>query len=639
MSARSISPSRFAAFAAAVVLIVGLVPGVVAGAGASGPQPGDAVASDQVIVHWADGSAGTANGASADAPSVGARPERVAAVSDAAGHPATWLRTLAVGGDVYRLDAWLAPAAMASTLVALRAKPGVTVAEPDGIAHAGASAPNDPYWSQQWDLSEGTTPSTYGIDLLGAWDRTRGAGVVVAVIDTGITVHPDLAGRTVAGYDFISSAANANDGNGRDPDPSDTGDYYTDGSGFHPSSWHGTHVTGTIAAATDNAAGIAGIANQAKVQPVRVLGNQGGYYSDISDAMVWASGGTVSGVPANATPARVENLSLGGSGACPSTLQNAVSAAVSRGTVVAVAAGNSGADAGNFTPANCTGVITVAATTRSGLRACFSNYGAAVEIAAPGVALWSTLNTGQTVPLSPKYAQYSGTSMAAPHVAAIAALMLAVKPGLTPAQVVSLMQQTAHPFGPGTACPVEGGPDTAGSGIVDAARAVAAAVGGVTPTPTPRPSPTPTPRPTPTPTPRPSATPAPTPTPSPSPTSTAGPTCSRGTPTVTAAPTTALVPRGSSATVTLSVRNADGASCGSSVFTWSATLVMGSTGITSTFTGPTSVTVSPGATVTTTARIDVSTAVPMGSVAAYQYRAARAASPSSASAAVTLLAR
>ncbi len=339
-----------------------------------------------------------------------------------------------------------------------------------GSNTAVASPPNDPYWTTpapgQWDLSEGTISTTYGIDLLGAWDTTLGAGVVVAVIDTGITAHPEFAGQTVAGYDFIGDLTRANDGDGRDADPSDPGDWCDTGT----SSWHGTHVSGTIGALANNAIGIAGIAPSAKIQPVRYLGKCGGYASDRVDAIVWASGGTVSGVPANATPARVINISAGGAGPCDTTSQAAVDSAVSRGTVVVVAAGNNNADASGYRPANCNGVITVAATDRTGARASFSNYGSAVEISAPGVALWSTLNDGATVPGSPIYAQYSGTSMSTPHVAGVAALMLAANPALTPAQVDALMQQTAHPFGVG------GCPPGCGSGIIDAAEAVAASL-------------------------------------------------------------------------------------------------------------------------------------------------------------------
>jgi serine protease len=433
----------------------------------------DFTSTDQVIVHWTD--AAPAGSVSA----VGAKLDRVERVKAAAGEPATWLRTLAVGGDVYRLGSRLSPERIAATVGALRAQPSVTYVEPDQILQATASPPNDPYWTTpapgQWDLSEGTTPTTYGIDLLGAWDTTLGAGVVVAVLDTGITTHPDLAGQTVAGYDFIADVLRANDGNGRDADPSDPGDWitaaenasgYFTGCGVSNSSWHGTHVSGTIAALRNNTIGIAGIAPSAKVQPVRVIGKCGGYVSDVADAIVWASGGAVSGVPANATPARVINMSLGGSGSCDTPFQAAINGAVSRGAVVVVSAGNDNADASGYSPANCAGVITVAATDRNGIRASFSNYGSVVEIAAPGVSLWSTLNDGATVPGNPIFAPYSGTSMAAPHVAGVAALMLAANPSLTPAQVVAIMQLTAHPLAAG-GCPLG-----CGSGIVDAAKAV-----------------------------------------------------------------------------------------------------------------------------------------------------------------------
>ena len=396
---------RFVAIAVSVLLLLGGIPAD-AVAVTDDVSASDFTSTDQIIVGWADAAAAES------ASEAGARTARVARVTAAAGEQATWLRTLAVGGDVYRFGIRLSPERIAATVGALRAQPGVAYVEPDWIEHAVASPPNDPYWTTpapgQWDLSEGTTPTTYGIDLLGAWDTTLGTGVVVAVIDTGITAHPEFAGQTVAGYDFIGDLTTANDGDGRDADPSDPGDWCGTGT----SSWHGTHVSGTIGALANNAIGIAGIAPSAKIQPVRYLGKCGGYSSDRVDAMVWASGGTVSGVPANATPARVINISAGGAGPCDSVSQAAVDSAVSRGTVVVVAAGNNNADASGYRPASCNGVITVAATDRNGVRASFSNYGSVVEIAAPGVLLWSTLNDGTTVPGSPTYARYSGTSMA-----------------------------------------------------------------------------------------------------------------------------------------------------------------------------------------------------------------------------------
>ncbi|MCW5580130.1 MAG: S8 family serine peptidase, partial [Luteimonas sp.] len=322
-----------------------------------------------------------------------------------------------------------------------------------------------------WGLKDGVA----GIRANQAWDTTNGAGVVVAVLDTGIVSHSDLNANVIAGYDFISNTTVAGDGNGRDSDPSDPGDYY----GGNSSSWHGTHVAGTIAAVGNNGAGVIGVAYGAKISPVRVLGRGGGYTSDIVDGITWASGGTVSGVPANANPAEVINMSLGGSGTCSSTYQNAINAAVGRGTTVVVAAGNSNANASNFTPASCNNVINVAAIGNTGNRASYSNYGTSIDVAAPGgdsgsctTLIVSTGNAGTQGPTTENYLCMAGTSMAAPHVAGVVALMQAASPNaLTPAQVESTLKSTLRAF-PSTQSPAIGG------GIVDAAAAVAAVAGG-----------------------------------------------------------------------------------------------------------------------------------------------------------------
>lgn len=239
-----------------------------------------------------------------------------------------------------------------------------------------------------------------------------------------------------------------------------------------------------MAAVGNNSIGVAGVAYNAKVLPVRVLGKCGGTSSDIADAIVWASGGSVRGVPANPNPAKVINLSLGGSGSCSQTYRRAISSANNRGTTVVVAAGNSNADAAGFSPANCAGVVTVAALDRDGNRAFYSNFGATVEVAAPGGevrletdppgtrstpqnGILSTLNDGATTPGNPIYQTYMGTSMAAPHVAGLVALMLSRNPTLTPAQVLAALQANARPV-PGTCT---GG---CGAGLVDAAATVAA---------------------------------------------------------------------------------------------------------------------------------------------------------------------
>ncbi|HYE87787.1 MAG TPA: S8 family serine peptidase, partial [Vicinamibacterales bacterium] len=262
-------------------------------------------------------------------------------------------------------------------------------------------------------------------------------------------------------------------------DPSDTGD----AANGYPSSWHGTHVAGTVAAVTNNAKGVAGVAFNAKVVPVRVLGKQGGYTSDIADAIVWASGGSVTGVPANANPAEVINMSLGGQSTCSSTYQNAINTAVNNGTTVVVAAGNSNMDVANFTPASCNNVIAVAANDKEGNRASYSNYGAKIDVTAPGgetatttKGVLSTLNSGTTSPSTESYAFYQGTSMAAPHVAGLVALMQSVAPSpKSPADIESLLKSTARAL-PGSC---SGG---CGAGIVDALAAVNAAK-GVTPPP------------------------------------------------------------------------------------------------------------------------------------------------------------
>lgn len=387
-------------------------------------------------------------------------------------------RELAVGGHVITANR-----RTAGVLAALQALGEVEYAEPDTPMYA-LSTPNDPSYPQQWHYFEPTA----GMNLPGAWDLATGTGVVVAVLDTGKTTHSDLGSNWLAGYDFISSSTAARDGNGRDSNPQDQGDWYAAGecgsATAGNSSWHGTHVAGTIAALGNNSLGVAGVAYNAKILPVRVLGKCGGTSSDIADAIVWASGGSVAGVPANPNPAKVINLSLGGSGTCSQTYRQAISSANSRGTTVVVAAGNSNANASGFTPANCAGVVTVAALDRGGNRAFYSNFGTTVEVSAPGGevrletdppgtrstpqdGILSTLNDGLTTPGNPIYTTYMGTSMAAPHVVGLVALMLHKKPTLTPAQVLTALQANARPI-PGVCT---GG---CGTGLVDAAATVAA---------------------------------------------------------------------------------------------------------------------------------------------------------------------
>jgi serine protease len=382
-------------------------------------------------------------------------------------------RTMGTGAEVFRVGRDMTDAELATLIADLNNDPAVEYAEPDMLLQT-QFTPNDPMYNQQWHYFE----AAGGLNLPTAWDLSTGVGVRVGVIDTGFRPHADLAGNLVGGYDMISDPFVANDGGGRDSNAIDPGDFSTAGqcgagSRASSSSWHGTHVSGTVAAVTNNARGVAGVAFGAKVVPIRALGRCGGLLSDIADAIIWGSGGAVAGVPANANPARVLNLSLGGGGPCSATMRNAVNSARSRNTTVVVAAGNSNINASNATPANCPGVVTVAATGRNGGKASYSNFGTIVDVAAPGGSggtgngVLSTLNSGSTTPGTDAFAFYQGTSMATPHVAGTVALMLSRNPALTPTQVESRLRSTARPFA--AAC------NQCGTGIVNARAAVVSA--------------------------------------------------------------------------------------------------------------------------------------------------------------------
>jgi serine protease len=394
-------------------------------------------------------------------------------VLDDAGHRqglrVNQLRRMALGADVIRVDHKLDAQAARNFMDRLLRDPRVAFAVIDQPMYP-ALVPNDPLYSEQWQYSD----PRYGINLPTAWDSTSGTGQIVAVLDTGVVYHSDLSPNLVAGYDFVSDPLSGGDGDGRDADASDPGDWVAadecePGSNARSSSWHGTHVAGTIAAVTNNGKGVAGVAYGARIQPVRVLGKCFNPTSDVVDAIVWASGGSVPGVPSNPTPAKVINLSLGGAGVCDALFQGAIDAAGANGASVVVAAGNNGHDAAGYQPASCNNVIAVAALDEFGDRALYSNYGATIDIAAPGNSILSTVNAGTTVPAAESYADYAGTSMAAPHVSGVAALVRA-KAGnsITPAQVKSLLEATARTF----AAPCDGG---CGAGVLDAGAAVAAA--------------------------------------------------------------------------------------------------------------------------------------------------------------------
>ena len=464
---------RLLCLSSAVLMSLYALPAMAGRVDMSGLQAEEPGGYDRFIVKYRDGSTESTNATQLQRSLTNAASTGVAKRGGRALGLQKLRRLAASGADVVRADRKLDRVEAESLMRQLAADPNVDYVEVDQRMYA-VLTPNDTRFSEQWGF--GTTAA--GINVRPAWDKSTGSGVVVAVIDTGITNHADLNANILPGYDFISDTFVSRDGNGRDANPNDEGDWNPvagecySGSPVTNSSWHGTHVAGTVAAVTNNASGVAGTAFGAKVVPVRVLGRCGGYTSDIADAITWASGGTVSGVPANANPAEVINLSLGGGGTCSSTYQTAINGAVGRGTTVVVAAGNSNTNVSSSVPANCPNVIAVAATTSAGSRASFSNYGTGIDISAPGQSILSTLNTGTTTPGSASYASYNGTSMAAPHVAGVVALMQAAADSpLTPAEVESTLKSTARPL-PGTC---SGG---CGAGIANADGAVTAVQGG-----------------------------------------------------------------------------------------------------------------------------------------------------------------
>ncbi len=399
--------------------------------------------------------------------------------------------------------------------------------------------PNDPLFGSgqsspyptdgQWYAHTADATLVSAINAPAAWALSTGSPSVVAVVDTGVRYdHVDLAAKLLPGYNFISEAAIAGNSVGRSSDASDLGDYLTSSeisanssvfsgcSASAASSWHGTVVSGIIGADTNNGTGIAGVGWNVKILPVRVLGKCGGYDSDIIAGMRWAAGLSVSGAPANPYPARVINLSLGGTGTCSQAYLEAVSEVTAAGALVVAAAGNESTITG--TPANCTGVIGVAALRHVGTKAGYSSLGSAVGISAPGgncvnstgscsYGFVSTINSGSTTPVSDAsggstYTDANsaevGTSFSAPLVSATAALMFSAQPTLTPAQVTTLIKSSARAFPTtgGTSgisqCRATSGRNgsstqdecycttsTCGAGMLDAGAAVTAALGTV----------------------------------------------------------------------------------------------------------------------------------------------------------------
>jgi serine protease len=396
---------------------------------------------------------------------------------------------------------------LGDTMRRVRLHPDVAWVEPNVLVRRQAT-PNDMSYGNQWYLrgpGDGI-PELAGLNLTPAWDVTTGLGTtVVAVVDSGVRLtHSDLAGKLVPGHDFVSELHVANDGDGRDADPTDPGDWVTPterdnnplfagcDAGF--SSWHGTFIAGQIAASTNNGQGVAGINWQAKILPVRVSGKCGALVSDLLDGVRWAAGLPVAGAPANANPAKVINLSFSGSSACSPAYQETVDDVTTAGALLVVAAGNNSAPLTR--PADCDGVMAVAAVRRDGAKADYSSFGGNVALSAPGGSLenfpnnllYATSDSGLTTPGVETYGYKQGTSFSAPMAAGVASLMLARNPALTPHALIERMQAGVRPhlqpLGPGgpVCSTVNNGAcnctaATCGAGLLDANSALQLATG------------------------------------------------------------------------------------------------------------------------------------------------------------------
>jgi serine protease len=453
---------------------------------------------DRIIVRWAV----TATAASA---------RRKASVSP--GLEVIARQPLDTQTEVLQLQQRLAGDALDTAVRQLQSNPDVAFAAPDLRRHAHAVT-NDPLLTEQWYLLSAQPAATRSEQ---AWDVTTGSpGIVVAVLDTGVRFeHPDLSSKVLAGYDMVNRPEFANDGDGRDADASDPGDWVDANDRSQPafsdcdvtsSSWHGTRVAGLIGALTNNATGVAGAAWDTRVLPVRVLGKCGGFDSDILAGMRWAAGLSVAGVPDNPTPAFI-NMSLGGDGVCTAAYQSTVDEIIARGVMIVASVGNDGGPVG--APANCNGVLGVAGIRHIGTKVGFSNLGTETGLGAPGgncvntgpgqPCLFSILvatNSGATTPAASTFTDQIdrnvGTSFSAPLAAAAAALMRSINDRLSPSQLITLLKRTAavYTVSPDPAIPIchvpTGSNDvqntecncttqTCGAGMLDSGAAVRAA--------------------------------------------------------------------------------------------------------------------------------------------------------------------
>ncbi|GHF62141.1 serine protease [Deinococcus metalli] len=335
------------------------------------------------------------------------------------------------------------------------ATPELQPVSPTPATTSAPSVPSDPLYARQWPLPV--------IRLPQAWEKAPGGPVTVAVLDTGYVASPELAGRVVNGYDFVSDPARSGDGDGRD----------ADATGLGPFAYHAEVVANVIAAGRDGQ-GMVGVNPQAKIVHVRVAGTDGMIApQDLVDAMKWAVGLSVPGVPANPNPARLLNLSLYADfiplTGCDARIQAAIDTVTARGALVVAGAANDGTDARGYSPAGCRNVVTVTSVSAQGARPDYANWGSTVTLAAPGgerghgiVASSVSGPGGERTP--------NGTSFAAPHVTGVASLLLSVRPKLSPALLRSYLTRSATPF-PNRQCdPVP--THTCGSGTLNAEAAV-----------------------------------------------------------------------------------------------------------------------------------------------------------------------
>ena len=371
----------------------------------------------------------------------------------------------------------------------------IEYAEPDLRVHP-LFTPTDPdYATYQWSFFAPAGANKGGANLPLAWDLTRGSSsVVVAVIDNGYRQHIDFA-PLLPGYDFITDPTLSNDGNGRDTDAQDPSDSVVadecyPGSPPRTGHWHGTAMVGYIAGLVNNGRYGTGVAPGVKILPARVIGKCGGLTSDVVDGMRWAAGLSVPGVPSNPNRANILSISIGAEASCNAlgAFQSAVTEIVNAGKVIVVAAGNGQLNPGLEAPANCNGVIAVTAHAIDGDLAQYANVSPQVALSAPGggcgkLAFQSTCftesdpnglgtygytNTGLTSPGADSFRLGEGSSGSAAEVAGVAALLLSVKPTLTPAQVRSILQSSARPFPAGTWCTTAAATGLCGAGLLDA---------------------------------------------------------------------------------------------------------------------------------------------------------------------------